>query len=250
MKITPLKAFHDNYIWLIENEGETVCVDPGQAKPVLAALHSKHKNLDAIWLTHRHADHIGGVNELKQAFPQVRIYGPAGVHGVTEAVGEASEIISSLGTVTVWAVPGHTREHIAFLMHDRVGQLHVFCGDTLFSAGCGRVFDGTMVDLIQSLQRFSDLPADSLFYPAHEYTEANLRFAAAVEPDNIAIVEALRQAKHIPTLPVTLAHERTVNPFLRFQQPALRQYIAVQRHIAQDNDLAVFAALRQWKNEW
>ncbi|MDO5686875.1 MAG: hydroxyacylglutathione hydrolase [Neisseria sp.] len=250
MKIIPLPALRDNYIWLLDNGENVICVDPGEAAPVQAYLTQHRRDLSAIWLTHRHADHIGGVAALRQAFPQCKVYGSAAIAEVTDPVGEGDCISYDGGTATVWAVPGHTREHVVFLLHDDAGRQHVFCGDTLFSGGCGRVFDGTMDALQSALERMNRLPENTLFYPAHEYTAANLCFAAEIEPDNPDIAAAFQAASITPTLPVSLAHERKINPFLRYALPPVRQRIAQVRKIDADNDAVVFSALRQWKNEW
>lgn len=248
MEIVALPAFRDNYIWLLRHGGEIVCVDPGDAPPVLAYLQAQgDRHLDAVWLTHEHGDHTGGVAALKQAFPACTVYGHAGLTADVE-VGEGSSWCWQDVGVTVWHVPGHTARHVAYVL-SHGPQTHVFCGDTLFSAGCGRVFDGTLADLYRSLMRLDTLPAGTLFYPAHEYTAANLRFAQAVEPDNAAVAAALRAAAQTPTLPVTLAHERRINPFLRLRQAAVRA-AAQQRDAQADDAAAVFAVLRLWKNDF
>ena len=151
--------------------------------------------------------------------------------------------------VQVWQVAGHTNKHLAFILSVN-GQQHVFCGDTLFSAGCGRVFTGTVEQLYHSIQRFQTLPMETLFYPAHEYTIANLRFAAHIEPDHSAILHALAQAQNIPTLPTSLAHEQQINPFLRLKQTSLQQRVATLSGIAINNEIEVFAALRTLKNHF
>lgn len=248
MSILPIPAFNDNYIWLIRQGSQVVCVDPGDATPVQHYLQAHRLTLDAIWLTHHHQDHIGGVEALKQSWPQALVYGlPA--WGAHVEVGEGSSLSLGTDSVTVWAVPGHTDTHLAYLWSHQ-GQCHVFCGDTLFSGGCGRVFTGTMAQLLASLQRFNNLPEDTLFYPAHEYTKANLRFAQAVEPCNADIQAALAAAAHTPTLPVSLAHERRINPFLRTHIPAVQAAAEGLDSTERDDPLAVFTALREWKNRF
>lgn len=247
MDIVALPAFDDNYIWLLREGGRAVCVDPGDAAPVLAHLRANGLDLEAVWLTHGHGDHTGGVAALKQAFPACTVYGHAGL-AADVRVDEGSRWRWQRAAVTVWHVPGHTARHVAYLLV-RDGVTHVFCGDTLFSAGCGRVFDGTLEALYRSLARLNGLPENTLLYPAHEYTAANLRFARAVEPDNADIGAALAAAVHTPTLPVTLAHERRINPFLRVHLPAVRAAARRRAGAAADMDeVAVFAALRLWKN--
>lgn len=252
MIISPVRALKDNYIWVIRQGSQAIVVDPGEAAPVQTFLTAHQLNLGAIWLTHGHADHVAGVSQLKQLYPACTVLGCASWPGVSLAVGKGSRLPVWDGKVTVWSVPGHTADHLAYLLHDAAGQLHVFCGDTLFSAGCGRVFSGTMSELYHSLQRFNALSAHTLFYPAHEYTQANLHFARQVEPDNPAIVQALNQCGQTPTLPVTLAHERQVNPFLRLNQPSLQQGLiraGLGREEAQQ-PLKAFTFLREWKNRF
>ena len=173
----PIPAFNDNYIWLAATDNGAMCVDPGDAAPVLAWLAEHNLPLQQIWLTHHHHDHIGGVAALKAAYPEVQVYGAADeITEVTDPVGEGSQVAFGGYTADVWAVPGHTSGHLAYLWQLPQG-LQVFCGDTLFSAGCGRVFTGTAAQLFASLSRLASLPSDTLFYPAHEYTASNLRFA-------------------------------------------------------------------------
>lgn len=243
--ITPLPAFNDNYIWLLEENGQAVCIDPGDAAPVLAHLRAHSLQLAQIWITHHHHDHTGGVAELKRAYPDCTVYGNSDIAEATAAAGEDVRIVFGSGSADVWATPGHTDRHLSYLFTDAHG-LHVFCGDTLFSAGCGRVFTGTMAQLFTSFQRYNGLPGDTLFYPAHEYTAANLRFAQAVEPENAEVQAALAAAEQLPTLPVTLAHERKVNPFLRTGEAA----VAAAVDLASADEAAVFAALREWKNQF
>ncbi len=249
LQIQPIPAFSDNYIWLLQQGGAAVCIDPGDAAPVLACLRQHGLQLTAIWITHHHHDHIGGVAALQAAFPDCTVFGPAGVAGVTQTVAEGDEWLLWGHAVHVWAVPGHTHNHVAYLLADETGCLNVFCGDTLFSAGCGRVFCGTMADLYASLTRLNQLPPTTRFYPAHEYTAANLRFAAHVELDNPAVQAALAAAEHVPTLPVSLAHERAINPFLRTDQPEVAQRAQLlSGSLNPLNGAEVFAALRTLKN--
>ena len=251
LQIRPLAAFTDNYIWLLQQGQTAVCVDPGDAAPVLACLRQDGLQLTAIWITHHHHDHIGGVAALQAAFPDCTVFGPAGVAGVTHVVAEGDQWQQWGCDVQVWAVPGHTHNHVAYLLADETACLNVFCGDTLFSAGCGRVFCGTMADLYASLTRFKQLPPTTRFYPAHEYTAANLRFAAHIEPDNAAIQAALTTAKNVPTLPVSLAHERAVNPFLRTDQaPVAQRAQLLSGSLNPLTEAEVFAALRTLKNEF
>ncbi|MDA8362535.1 MAG: hydroxyacylglutathione hydrolase [Gammaproteobacteria bacterium] len=245
-------AFEDNYIWLIcSDTGNAAIVDPGDAAPVRAVLARLGLTPAAILCTHHHGDHIGGVDELVADTP-VPVYGPAreNIPGVTHPVSEGDVVsLAPLGLqLQVIDIPGHTAGHIAY--H---GAGMLFCGDTLFSAGCGRLFEGTAGQMFRSLQRLAALPPDTRVFCAHEYTEANLRFALAVDPDNAEArqyrdaVIALRRHDR-PSLPSTIARERSVNPFLRSDQPRVRASVEAfaQRRLA--SDCEVFAALRRWKD--
>lgn len=248
--ITPISAFNDNYIWLLQAVEQTVCVDPGEAAPVLAYLQQHGLSLHSILITHHHRDHIGGVADLQEAFPDVVVYGPEDIACVRHVVQEGDVLDILNAQAQVWEVPGHTHNHIAYLLRtSNNATQHVFCGDTLFSAGCGRVFCGTIEQLQHSLARFQSLPDDTLFYPAHEYTASNLRFALSVEPDNQAAIAALAVATETPTLPVTLAHEKAINPFFRLHSEQIQQQVAMQG-MSIVNDGAVFASLRQLKNQF
>ena len=247
--INPIPALQDNYIWLLQTPEQTVCIDPGDAAVVCGYLKPRRLALSQIWLTHHHADHTGGVAELQRHYPDCQVYGPPGISGVTHAVAEGNRLsLAEADDTLVWAVPGHTDSHLAYVWTHQ-GQTHVFCGDTLFSAGCGRVFTGTLPQLYHSLQRLNRLPPDTLLYPTHEYTAANLRFAAHIEPDNPDIAAAQQQLS-VPSLPVTLAHEQRINPFLRTHLPHLHTRAADWLGHPPADDLAVFAALREWKKRF
>ena len=248
--IIRIPAFKDNYIWLLRKGAAAVVVDPGDAGPVLDVLDRQGLALTAILITHHHADHQGGVAGLLARYP-VPVFGPA--HESITALsrplrgGETIKLPGLGVEFAVIAVPGHTLGHLAY--H---GTGALFCGDTLFGAGCGRVFEGTMAQMLASLERLAALPAETAVYCAHEYTLANLRFALAVDPGNpllqqrAAEVAALR-AEGRASVPSTLAQEVATNPFLRCQEPAL--VAAAQSRGASANDsLAVFTALREWKN--
>ena len=249
MKITPVKALNDNYIWMIQAGNHAACVDPSDATPVLVFLVRNRLMLAQTWITHLHHDHIGGVQSLKNGFMESPVYGEADIDLATHTVTAGTQFPFGNGLVTVWATPGHTDRHVSYLLENAEG-LHVFCGDTLFSAGCGRLFTGTIEDLYDSFQRFNQLPEDTLFYPAHEYTASNLRFAEFIEPENADIQAALRAAEHTPTLPVTLAHERKINPFLRVDLPNVRERVEDLVGKQLGSGLEVFAALRELKNRF
>ena len=249
MKITPVKALNDNYIWMIQDGNHAACVDPSDATPVLIFLVRNRLMLAQTWVTHLHYDHIGGVQSLKNGFMESPVYGEADIDVATHTVTAGTQFPFGDGLVTVWATPGHTDRHVSYLLENAEG-LHVFCGDTLFSAGCGRVFTGTIEELYDSFQRFNQLPEDTLFYPAHEYTASNLRFAEFIEPENPDIQAALRAAEDTPTLPVTLSHERKINPFLRVDLLHVRERVDELVGKQLDSGLEVFAALRELKNRF
>ena len=248
--IIRIPAFKDNYIWLLRKGAAAVVVDPGDAGPVLEVLDREGLALTAIVITHHHADHQGGVAGLLARYPAA-VLGPQveSITGLSRPLrgGETIDLPGLGVAFEVIAVPGHTLGHLAY--H---GAGALFCGDTLFGAGCGRVFEGTMAQMLASLERLAALPGDTAVYCAHEYTEANLRFALAADPGNRLLrqraseVVALRAAGGA-TVPSTLAQEKATNPFLRCGDPAL--VASAQRRVAQaTSPLEVFTALREWKN--
>lgn len=257
MNLLPLPAFTDNYLWMLHDGRQAIVVDPGDSAPVLQALQQLGVQLQAILVTHHHPDHVGGVDVLRNATGAV-VYGPA-----REDIPAPVRPLADGDTVEVLGlrfevidVPGHTAGHIAYFCEAVDAEPVLFCGDTLFSGGCGRLFEGTPAQMLASLDRLAALPGNTRVCCAHEYTLSNLRFARAVEPDNAALIhytdqcEALR-SRHQPTLPSRIALERDINPFLRVREPAVAQ--AARHHDAQVNPgdaVAVLAALRQWKNEF
>ena len=247
-EILLIPAFKDNYIWLLVRDGRAAVVDPGDAAPVMARLEALQLRLETILITHHHADHQGGVAELVERW-HPRVFGPAeeSITGCTDPL-SGGETIDILGErVAVLPVGGHTRGHIAYYVP---GVL--FCGDTLFGAGCGRLFEGTPAQMSASLGRLAALPDDTLVYCAHEYTEANLRFALDVEPDNAALrarverVAALRAAGR-SSVPSTLGEEKATNPFLRCSEPAVIE-AALARAAVDTSQVAIFTAIRSWRN--
>ncbi len=254
MTLLPLPAFDDNYIWMLHDGHQALVVDPGDAQPVLQALQAQHLQLQAILVTHHHADHVGGVAELRAA-TGATVHGP-----VREALPEPlqryseGDVLELLGLrFEVLDVPGHTAGHIAWYCAQADGAPLLFCGDTLFSGGCGRLFEGTPAQMLASLDKLAALPGHTRVCCAHEYTLSNLRFARVVEPDNTALqqytqrCEGLR-ARQQATLPSTLALERDINPFLRTREPAVVQ--AVQARAQSHDEAGIFAALRLWKNDF
>jgi hydroxyacylglutathione hydrolase len=257
--IIPIPAFSDNYIWLVRHGTLAAVVDPGDAAPVLATLAREGLELVSIVTTHHHADHVGG-NLRLLAHRDVPVLGPAreSIPGRTRAMADADRVeIPGLGLpLTVIDVPGHTAGHIAYFGEAGAWGEHpvLFCGDTLFAAGCGRLFEGTAQQMWSSLSRLAALPDDTRVYCAHEYTLANLRFAHAVEPASAPIAErrAREQRKRDrgePTLPSVLAEERMTNPFLRAAEPEVMA--AARAHAGANavvDAVTSFAALRAWKN--
>ncbi len=253
MHIQPIAAFEDNYIWLLHANGYAAVIDPGDAAPVQAYLAAHQLELVAILLTHHHHDHIGGVEVLRQRHA-CRVHGPKMSELSTETLAEG-EIIDlnayGLGAWRVMLTPGHTLDHCAYVSAEAPPRL--FCGDTLFAAGCGRLFEGTAEQMQASLQKIRDLPDDTLVYCGHEYTQDNLRFAHLAEPDNAAIASRIAQvnaqrARSEPSVPSLLGEEKATNPFLRWDQQALLN--RAQQHCAHvlDTPAAVFACVRACKD--
>jgi len=255
MKLLALPAFSDNYIWMLHDGVQAIVVDPGEAAPVSAALQHQGVTLAVILVTHHHPDHTGAVAQLREATGAL-VYGPARESIPQPCVPlNGGSSICALGLRwQVIDVPGHTAGHIAYFAEPGADAPILFCGDTLFSGGCGRLFEGTPAQMLASLDRLCALPGNTRVCCAHEYTMSNLRFALAVEPGNAVLAEhvahcAALRAGGQPTLPSTLAIERRINPFLRAREAEVRA-AALQRDAGAHDDVAVFAAIRQWKNEF
>lgn len=256
LNIQPIPAYDDNYIWLLSDasSGEAFVVDPGDAAPVQATLAEQGLTLKGILITHHHFDHVGGLNSLREAWQPV-VYGPANpaIEGIDESLAHGDRINVLGQQFDVLAVPGHTLDHIAYSHQGE--QSLLFCGDTLFAGGCGRLFEGTAAMMHQSLQSLAALSPDTEVYCAHEYTLANLDFARAVEPDNRDLVERQAAARAQreraePTVPSTLALELATNPFLRCEQPALLEALRKQSRLQGQAPEEVFATVRGWKDNF
>lgn len=254
LDITPIPAFADNYIWMIRNPDSrhVAFVDPGEAQRVIQKVEMEHLFPVAILITHHHGDHIGGVRELVERFPGIKVYGPANesITAITHKLreGDSVELSELNARFQVLDVPGHTRGHIAYYGHDVL-----FCGDTLFACGCGRLFEGTPVQMENSLSKIAALPANTLIYCAHEYTLDNIGFARWVEPENEDLLlrdemDMARQEKGVPTVPSTLDQELKTNPFLRYKVPGVKQAAEKYAKRSLKTDAEVFGAIREWKD--
>ncbi|WP_432719322.1 hydroxyacylglutathione hydrolase [Jeongeupia wiesaeckerbachi] len=249
LKLIPLPIFDDNYIWVLHDHRRALAVDPGLAAPLEDFLAAQGLQLSALLVTHHHHDHTGGLAELLASRPDLPVYGPARIAAVNRPL-DGGETITVLDQAfEVIAVPGHTLDHLAY--H---AAPWLFCGDTLFAAGCGRLFEGTPTQMHASLARLGALPADTLVCCTHEYTLSNLKFARAVEPGNAAlrereVTEQARRAQGLPTLPSNMALERATNPYLRCSEPGV---IGAARHhgATDDTEPEVFAAIRRWKDHF
>jgi hydroxyacylglutathione hydrolase len=263
LQVWPIPAFDDNYIWCIHDGQSALIVDPGDATPVLHYLEQKKLTLTGILVTHHHADHTGGILALLQAHGSgIPVYGPATIDipGRTNAMleGDKIEVSAPRITLEVFEVPGHTLSHIAYFanMQANVVEPMLFCGDTLFASGCGRLFEGTPMQMSQSLAKFIALPKNTLVYCTHEYTLSNIRFALAVEPNNANLITWSEAAKalrdqHLPTLPTTIGQELQVNPFMRCDQKAvIDAALEVSGEKSLPTPAHVLAVIRAWKDRF
>ncbi|MCE9678813.1 hydroxyacylglutathione hydrolase [Shewanella sp. AS1] len=257
LKVTPIPAFNDNYIWLVsDNQSHHFVVDPGDADAVIAHLKQQQIALTGILITHHHFDHTGGIEKLQKHFNQaLLVYGPdnENITGLTHPISskiKQIELPLTRKPVEILHLPGHTLGHIAYQI-----ESHLFCGDTLFNAGCGRLFEGTPEQMLASLNRIAALDDNTLLYPAHEYTLANLKFALTVEPDNQNLhkyhQDALQlRAQNRPTLPTMLGQQKAINPFLRSDSPSIWQHTASHFQQPIQDGQTCFTLLRQWKDNF
>jgi hydroxyacylglutathione hydrolase len=265
-KVATIPAFRDNYLWVIHNDTHAAVIDPGDATPIIDFLTANNLQLAAILTTHHHADHVGGVEALLDFYnlrDKIAVYGPAHERIPARSIALAEgDSITELGTTfNIIDVPGHTAGHIAYYAKK---ENWLFCGDTLFACGCGRLFEGTAAQMQSSLAKLKALPPQTLAYCAHEYTMANIKFALAVEPDNLALqkrakTDAAKREKNMPTVPFTIENEIATNPFLRWDSPAVigaanmkaraRGGVSSKMPLNGTPD-AVFAEIREWKNNF
>ncbi len=254
INVFPIRALQDNYIWCLHNQQQAVVVDPGESQPVLDYCQQHGLTLSAILITHHHWDHTNGIDQLLTAFPNIPVWGPYNpkITQITQPLAEADQFsLDCLGLdFDVLEVPGHTLDHIAFY-----SKMGLFCGDTLFSAGCGRLFEGSAKQMYQSLSKLMALPKDTVVYCTHEYTLANIEFAEQVEPNN----QDLRQYKHwaqqqrdknLVTLPSSIGQELAINPFVRCHQPEVIANATKKAGKELVKPSEVFASLRSWKDNF
>ncbi|MES2823768.1 MAG: hydroxyacylglutathione hydrolase [Pseudomonadota bacterium] len=259
LQIHPIPAFNDNYFWLIQPETQqpvVYVIDPGAAEPVFKALEAHQLSLAGILITHHHHDHIDGATKLSQTF-NIPIYGPqsTNIPQITHYLSDNDNLVLVTLHAKIIALPGHTRDHIGYFIKPDRSQPLLFCGDTLFAAGCGRLFDGSIEQLFQSLQKISQLPDETLIYCAHEYTLANIAFALFIEPENDQLIARQRSAglereRHLPTVPNPLSLEKQTNPFLRCHLPAIRQRVEQLTQQTLTTELEVFSHLRRIKDHF
>nr|WP_294841222.1 hydroxyacylglutathione hydrolase [uncultured Methylotenera sp.] len=258
LQIIPIPAFNDNYLWLIHNQRKAIVVDPGDAVPVINTLKKLNLELQTILITHHHQDHIGGVDLLLRTYPNLEVFAPKleQYSFAHKAVSEPEQLYLGdwISSAKVIDVPGHTLGHVAYYIEHQIkqqAQQWLFCGDTLFGAGCGRLFEGTPAQMMASLQKLTALPANTQVYCTHEYTLHNINFALTLEPGNPSLVKRQHDAKALlaagqPTLPSTLALELATNPFLRSHMPEIQATM----HMETADSLQTFSAIRALRNSY
>tara|TARA_B100000768_G_scaffold181936_1_gene207553 strand:+ start:2584 stop:3348 length:765 start_codon:yes stop_codon:yes gene_type:complete len=253
INIEPIEAFSDNYIWLVTTNEGSIVIDPGESSKTIELLKKRDLNLKAIFITHHHFDHTGGIDEVK-LFSSAKVYGPKNDISSIDVRVEVGQALSLIGIdFEIIELPGHTMDHIAFYTNNNGNPL-LFCGDTLFAGGCGRVFEGTFGQMHESLMKLKSLPANTKVFSGHEYTTANLSFAKEVEPLNKNIIsrynEVLKLRKEgIPTLPTTIEIELRTNPFFRCDVKEIQDSLLKKFNIKR-NEQEIFKALREWKDNF
>ena len=254
INIEPIKAFDDNYIWLMTTNEGSIVIDPGESINLLKAIEQKNLKLDAILITHHHYDHTGGIEELLMKYSNLKVYGPNNNLDSIKSRLIDGEILNVIGIdFKVIEIPGHTLDHIAYYANINNSPI-LFCGDTLFAGGCGRVFEGTFDQMYESLLKLKKLPQNTRIYCGHEYTINNLKFAKAVEPDNVDLIKRYNDAINLrknnkPTLPSTLSIELKTNPFLRAEKNNVQKIIS-NKFKTGFSEKEIFSALRQWKDNF
>tara|TARA_B100000902_G_C27230583_1_gene874591 strand:+ start:304 stop:1077 length:774 start_codon:yes stop_codon:yes gene_type:complete len=254
MNIIQIPAFSDNYLWLLHesNHRDAVVVDPGDHTPILKALEENNLNLTDILITHHHNDHIGGILELKSLFPNINIYGPPDPRIPANIIvndGESVKLNSLNESFQVIDVKGHTNSHIAYYFKDKL-----FCGDTLFSCGCGRLFEGSYIDMHKALSKIKQLPKETMIYCAHEYTLDNIGFAKLVDPGNKDLLNMEIKVKKIIgeggySVPSKLENELKINPFLRFDKQSIKQSVQNHFNLEIKSEAEIFKYIREWKDK-
>ena len=254
INIEPIQAFDDNYIWLMTTNEGSIVIDPGENINLLKTIEQKNIKLNAILITHHHNDHTGGIEELLIKYPYLKVYGPNNNIDSIKSRLIDGELLNVIGIdFEIIEIPGHTLDHIAYFANINNSPI-LFCGDTLFAGGCGRVFEGTFDQMYESLMKLKKLPQNTKIYCGHEYTINNLKFAKAVEPDNIDLITRYNNVldlrkNNIPTLPSTLSIELKTNPFLRADKINVKNIIS-KKFKTGINEKEIFSALRQWKDNF
>ena len=254
INIEPIKAFDDNYIWLMTTNEGSIVIDPGESINLLKVIEQKNIKLDAILVTHHHYDHTGGIEQLLIKYPSLEVYGPNNDICSIKSRLLDGELLNVIGIdFEIIEIPGHTLDHIAYYANINDSPI-LFCGDTLFGGGCGRVFEGTFEQMYESLMKLKKLPKNTRIYCGHEYTSDNLKFAKAVEPDNIDLISRYNDVlnlrkNNIPTLPSTLLIELKTNPFLRTEKNNVQKIIS-KKFKTGFSEKEIFSALRQWKDNF
>ena len=254
MQVHPIRALSTNYIWTVCTAEQTIVVDPGEAKPVRDFLYNNRRNCDVILVTHHHQDHTGGIRQLQKHYPQCQVYGPCLKH-----INITCQDISTLKEkkipqlkqkVAIMHTPGHTQDHLCYYIDGKL-----FCGDTLFSAGCGRLLEGSAESLYHALETIKKLPQDTILYPAHEYTLDNIQFALTIEPENETLVAHKKHVEKLlkegkPSLPTSLELELNINPFLRADVESIQKRVAKLIGTSTLTALETFTALRNLKDQF